>query len=84
MFKWKNELQLKGHQRLQGMHYPMGTLHEECMVHKSTKIQHPKNEQILTLEIIHWELCSCSSIEFEFSGHMHSGTGQVYSEALGF
>jgi hypothetical protein len=29
----------------------MGTLHEEYMVHKSTKILHLKNEQILTLEI---------------------------------
>jgi hypothetical protein len=51
MVKSQNKLQLKGHQRLQGMHYPMGTLHEECMVHKSNKILHPKNEQILTLEI---------------------------------
>jgi hypothetical protein len=51
MVKWQNKLQLKGHQRLQGMHFPIGTLHEECMVHKSTKILHPKNEQILTLEI---------------------------------
>jgi hypothetical protein len=33
------------------MHYPMGTLHEEYMVHKSTKILHPKYEKILTLEI---------------------------------
>jgi hypothetical protein len=51
MVKWQNKLQLKGHQRLQGMHYPMGTLHEEYMVHKSTKILHPKYEKILTLEI---------------------------------